>query len=137
MLSQITGTFKASVPQIFLISPPYRKIYNYLLILLFLLALSAFFAASLVAFFLMAMNPRSERHWRHMTLGVYLVLLSQVLIVVFITVWGSSNEEMAFVIWPLTTGTSCLMYVLCMRKSREGKSEGMGVDKLDAEEKMS
>src|SRR5277367_381120 len=51
MLSQITGTFKASVPQIFLISPPYRNIYNYLLILLFLLALSAFFAASLVAFF--------------------------------------------------------------------------------------
>lgn len=137
VLSQVTEAFKARVPQILLISLPYRRTYNYLLILLFLLALSTFLAGILVASFLFATNPRSKRHWRHMTPGVYLLLISQFLVCGFFIYWGVTVAEYTFVIAPLIGGTGSLICVPLMRKSMEGKGEGMGVDKLDAEEKTS
>jgi hypothetical protein len=100
-----------------LVSPAWRMIYNYLLILLFVISVSAIFASFSVATFVVTLNPGAKRHWRHMTFGVYVVLLSEILAYIFLLCSGATIADMAFAFGPLVVGAGALLCVVAMRKS--------------------
>lgn len=74
--------------------------------------------------FIMVMNPGGKRHWRHMTPGVYFVLLSQFVVYTFLLVFGVTIAELAFAFGPLVVGAEALLCVVFMRKSEEGGKVG-------------
>jgi hypothetical protein len=119
---KITAGFKARLPALILVSPAWRNIYNCLLILLFLLSLSTILASTSVATFLMAMNPRAKRHWKHMTAGVYLVIVSQIMTYNFLLFSGVTIAELAFEFGPVIIGAGALQCVVFMRNVQSSKS---------------
>jgi len=124
VMKQITEVVKARLSDLFLLSPAWRTIYNYVLILIFVLSISMILACALVATFIVAMNPGAKRHWRHMTPGVYLVLFSQFLVYTFLLVSGVTMAELAFAFVPVVIGAGALLCVLFMRKSQDGCKVG-------------
>ena len=104
-----------------LVSPAWRMIYNYILILLFVVSVSGILASVSVSTFLMVLNPGAKRHWRHMTSRVYLIILFEILAYIFLLCSGVTIAEMAFGFGPLIVGAGALQCVVVMRKSENNK----------------
>jgi hypothetical protein len=107
-----------------LVSPAWRTIYNYTLILLFALSVSTILASFLVATFIMAMNPSGKRHWRHMTLGVCLVLISEIVAYMLLLLSGVTIADLTFAFGPLVVGAGALLCVVFMKTGERGEVDG-------------
>jgi hypothetical protein len=113
-----------------------RAIYNSTLLILIFFSLLALLPTVSVICYMMTMNPWSKRHWRHMTPGVYLMLVMQGLEYWFLLGWGVPRVkpmDILMVIGPINAGLGGLAAVMCMRKSEVGN--GLSFGKFDNEEK--
>jgi hypothetical protein len=120
-LLKITGVFKAPFPTIVLITPPGKFIYDSIMLLLFCLSAWGILASVSITTFIMAINPIATRHWRHMTPGVYLVLLSQAAAYIFLLSFGVTTADLTFIFGPLLLGAGALLCVMFMKRSEIGK----------------
>jgi hypothetical protein len=84
-------------------------------------------------FFLLEMNPRSKRHWRHFTPSAAVVLFLMSAYWVFLAVNKVRPADLVLVYEPASFGLACLLLVPCMRKSVEEEPEALV--KLDDDEK--
>jgi hypothetical protein len=85
-----------------------QRVCSYMLMLVFLLSLFVMVANMLIACFVLAMSPWSPRHWRHVGLGVYVVLGTQ-MAVYTICLWvGVTMAEVGFVVCPMVIGVGAL-----------------------------
>jgi hypothetical protein len=104
--------------------------------MLIFLSLLAVLSAMLVICYMMTMNPWSKRHWRHMTPGVYLMLVVQGVEYWFLLSWGVTRVrvmDILMVVGPINVGWGGLVAVMCMRKSEVGN--GVSIGKFDKEER--
>lgn len=115
-------------PTLFDLDPGLRTLSNYLLVLLTFSSLLVIAVSTLVACFVMAMNPGSERHWRHMTWGVYLVVALQTACYSAALWMGVGPVEVLLVVMPVVMGAGALGCLICM------KGEGEGRIRLEEEE---
>ena len=72
----------------------------------------------------MVMNPGGTRHWRHVTRGVYFVLLSQFVVYTFLLAPRVIIAELAFAFGPLVVGVGALLCVVFMGKCEKGGKVG-------------
>ncbi len=121
---KITKGVIARLPGLMLVSPAWKSIYNCLVVLLFLLSISTMIPSVLVATFLMAMNPKSKRHWKHMTIGVYPVIVSQIVAYNILLFSGVTIAELVFTFGPLISGSGALLCAMFMRKSVQSGKAG-------------
>src|ERR1700748_2981271 len=119
----MTEVVRARLPALMLVSPALRIIYNDILILLFALAVFAILTSVSVATFIMALNPRAKRDWRHMTSGVYLVILFEILAYIFLLYSGVTIAELAFDFGPLIFGVGALLCAMAMRTRQHNKAD--------------
>ncbi|CZR56015.1 uncharacterized protein PAC_05903 [Phialocephala subalpina] len=101
-----------------------RTIYNFALLTVSLGSASMLGGAMVIAMFLMGANPRGERHWRHMTLGAWVMLLMMGAVYTVVLVMGVKIKEILFVVGPSMMGCVGFGAVACMRKSVEGEGKG-------------
>lgn len=98
-----------------------------------LVSLSIVLLGLAIMLFLYISNPMAERHWRHMTRGMWCVLGVQgVLEVVFLS-WGMRVQDAAFVFGPLAVGGSALAgsVVMDVRRGEEEGLEGGNARKIE------
>jgi len=86
-----------------------------------------------MAFFLIAMNPRSKRHCRHLTPSAAVVLSLLSIYWVCLAVNRVRPADLGLVYEPVSFGLACFLLVPCMRKSVEQEFEAS--IKLNGEEK--
>jgi hypothetical protein len=102
--------------------PPIHALLNYSLIATFLLCATAIVCSTIVGCFVMAMNPGSDRHWRHMTVGVYFVILAQTALYGFALWAGVTGVEIVTTVGPVVLGLGAIGCWACMRG--DGGEEG-------------
>jgi hypothetical protein len=135
-LFKITEVVTTHLPTIECFPAFLRTIYNSALLILIFLSLLALLSTVSVICCMMTMNPWSNRHWRHMTPGVYLMLVMQGLEYWFLLGWGVPRVkamDILMVVGPINAGLGGLVAVICMRKSEVGN--GLSVGKSDKEER--
>lgn len=133
---KITDGVTARLPSLNLLPTFLRTIYNSTLLILIFLSLLAVLSAMSVICYMMTMNPWSKRHWRHMTPGVYLMLVMQGVEYWFLLSRGVTRVrvmDILMVVGPINLGWAGLVAVMCMRKSEVGN--GLSVGKIDKEER--
>jgi hypothetical protein len=133
---KIAEVVTARLPSLDLLAPFLRIIYNSTLLILVFLSLLAVLSSMSVICYMMTMNPWSKRHWRHMTPGVYLMLVVQGVEYWFLLSWGVTRvrvTDILMVVGPINVGWGGLVAVMCMRKSEVGN--GMSSGKSDKEER--
>ncbi|KAF8848766.1 hypothetical protein BDZ45DRAFT_810512 [Acephala macrosclerotiorum] len=98
-----------------------RTFYNFALFTASLGAATMLGGAILIAMFLMGANPKGERHWRHMTLGAWVMMLIMGAVYTVVLVMGVKVKEILLVVGPSMMGFVGFGAVACMRKSVEGE----------------
>lgn len=102
-----------------------RALFDYGLVITFVLSFLAVVANTLVAAFVMGMNPRSERHWRDMNAGVYAVLFAQTCMYGVVLYLGVTVSDIVCVVVPFVLGTGALGCAAFVRGQRLEDLEGL------------
>jgi hypothetical protein len=122
------------IPDFLRTSPFCNFLYDFLLVSIAGMALSVLFMGFAMAGFMMAINPNSERHWRHMTPSATVLSVLMGGYWAYLGLGGTRVGDMALVYGPASFGVCCFLLVLCMRESIEGENEAL--EKFDVEEKI-
>jgi uncharacterized membrane protein YozB (DUF420 family) len=122
------------VPSTLRASPFCNFIYDFLLVFIAGMALSVLCMGFAMAGFMMAMNPNSERHWRHMTPSATVLSVLMGGYWAYLGLGGTVVGDMALVYGPASFGVCCFLLVLCMRETVKRETEAL--EKFDVEEKI-
>jgi hypothetical protein len=73
----------------------------------------------------MAMNPSGKRHWRHMTLGIYLVLIAETVAYILLLCSGVTTADLTLAFGPFIVGAGVLLCVMLMGNGGRGEVDGI------------
>jgi hypothetical protein len=119
------------VPDTLRLSPFCNFVFDFLLVSIAGMALSVLCMGFAMAGFMMAINPNSERHWRHMTPSATALSVLMGGYWAYLGLGGTVVGDMALVYGPVSFGVCCFLLVLCMGESVEGRKEAL--EKFDVE----
>jgi len=98
-----------------------NPVYNILLIAILTIACLVMFTSMTILSFLLCMNPRSKRHWKHMTPPMYGLLVGEVVYGVVLFSVGVLPTDLLFVFGPVYIGFASVVGALFfMRREKDG-----------------